>query len=275
MKKREQFLIQNQEEDHGKQHLSTVKPPLNCQPQYPQSRKCPLQAPSTSQIHSAPRTPLPKVQSSNTPSITSFSSSPTQSHPLQNAVTGMSSLWIENLQNSGQVTSQEDYRHQVEEHRKAAENIVHNIEALGVSGKVESHIGVPQNLAEWSDLLAEAALLPKPALHTYQTMSHNFQQQQQSQSSLIQNSIQNRSSDAKYANSSDNRSRVLTNRQQQITKSQEFALNALKNESFQKWLQIRWCTSAEEAVKQATARNRPIFVEIVVGRLADKTSNIC
>jgi hypothetical protein len=99
----------------------------------------------------------------------------------------------------GYVENQETLQQQVEEHRKAAEDIVRGVETLGlcassflfvyengeelfilelkkrkndfkcikmiwvwyayvlgISGKAEKHIGVPQNLAEWSDLLAEA-----------------------------------------------------------------------------------------------------------------------
>jgi hypothetical protein len=38
---------------------------------------------------------------------------------------------------------------------------------------------------------------------------------------------------------------------------------------------VQWCSSIDEALRKAQLEQKPIFLEIVVGRLADKNSKVC
>jgi hypothetical protein len=58
-------------------------------------------------------------------------------------------------------------------------------------------------------------------------------------------------------------------------KQRSFFLRTLAKEPQMKWEQINWCSSPQEAMSRAQATGKPIFIEIIVGRLADKTSQVC
>jgi hypothetical protein len=79
--------------------------------------------------------------------------------------------------------------------------------------------------------------------------------------------------------------RAMQTQQQQLSRGQpslpntqaqtDFFIRTLSNEPNQKWLEIPWVTSAADAVALAKQTRKPIFVEIIVGRYADKSSEVC
>jgi hypothetical protein len=121
---------------------------------------------------------------------------------------------------------------QVEANRSAAQNLLGKIQKDPVIGSpsTQPHLGLPQNIPELADLLIEATLLPSPV---------NFRNDRQPNMSNFN-----------------------------IMKSSKFFLEALERENAQKWQNIKW-RSVEEAVREAQSSQRPIFVEMIVGRLGN------
>jgi len=55
----------------------------------------------------------------------------------------------------------------------------------------------------------------------------------------------------------------------------EMFLATLAQEPLQKWNQIRWCSSPAEAARLARQQRKPLFIEMVVGRMGRAESDVC
>jgi hypothetical protein len=55
----------------------------------------------------------------------------------------------------------------------------------------------------------------------------------------------------------------------------DYFMSALAREPEQRWNQIRWCATTAEAAARARQQRRPLFIEMIVGRMGRATSNVC
>lgn len=55
----------------------------------------------------------------------------------------------------------------------------------------------------------------------------------------------------------------------------EMFLATLAQEPLQKWNQIRWCSSPAEAARLARQQRKPLFIEMIVGRMGRAESGVC
>jgi len=125
---------------------------------------------------------------------------------------------------------------EIDANRSVAQNLLKNIQP---NPTTEPHLGLPNNLRELADLVIEASLLPKPG------------------SSIGKGSIA-----------------IPPNTIEQLKKTQ-FVVAALAREPEQKWKDIHWCLSISDALSKAQLQDKPIFLEMVVGRLGQKESQVC
>jgi len=56
--------------------------------------------------------------------------------------------------------------------------------------------------------------------------------------------------------------------------NREFVFETLRNEPNRKWELIHWMTP-EEGAEYARRTQKPLFIETIVGRLADASSDVC
>jgi hypothetical protein len=141
-----------------------------------------------------------------------------------------------------------------------------------------------------ADMLLEASLLPKTQLHGNPAAMQAGQQHLPSQqkveglSALLQNPLvqgllkseqgqqvaQNALNQA-VQNATQHPERATTPSAQ---KRDEF-LRTMAEEPLRKWEAVEWIRDPAEAKRRSTSENKPIFVELIVGRLADKDSTVC
>jgi len=119
-----------------------------------------------------------------------------------------------------------------------------------VGKTTEPHLGLPNNLTEWADLLIEGSLLPKPGQLARQQMGNP-----------------NTKSNVSGLGNSNNSINSL--------KKTQFFISTLAREPQQKWNEIHWRESVDQALSDAKTCGKPIFIEMVVGRLGEKTSKVC
>ena len=55
----------------------------------------------------------------------------------------------------------------------------------------------------------------------------------------------------------------------------DYFMAALAREPEQKWNRIRWCASTAEAAQLARQQRKPLFIEMIVGRMGRATSGVC
>lgn len=182
------------------------------------------------------------------------------------ALQGLGQLWRENLTDSGRVASPQEKESTVASQRARAEMMI-NLAAAATGATAAAgdpyasptmkpsvasgeNLGVPTSLLGWADLAAEAALLPKPGLHG--GLGGRDIEPQRAQN-FLKNAFNNPNADAMKSS----------------------FLRTLQNEPARKWLEIPWIYSAKDAVALARSSKKPLFIELIVGRLADATSDVC
>eukprot|EP01102_Stenamoeba_stenopodia_P020914 TRINITY_DN8303_c0_g1_i2.p1 TRINITY_DN8303_c0_g1~~TRINITY_DN8303_c0_g1_i2.p1 ORF type:complete len:238 (+),score=57.40 TRINITY_DN8303_c0_g1_i2:79-792(+) len=204
---------------------------------------------------------------------------PSSPNNLFTALQGAVELWRANLVDHGNVNSTSEQQAKVQENRSQAEQLIHGFggQPPNVPVNSQQHMGLPTTLSGWADLGVEAALLPKPGLH--HPLNQATQQQRQPQTiqqpsqppqnpfplfTLLQNL---------QAQHPQPPSQQLP-QQQHVSRHAEF-IAALANEPNQHWLKINWVETPAKARGLAFRTKKPLFIELVVGRLADKNSNVC
>lgn len=126
---------------------------------------------------------------------------------------------------------------QIQAHRAKAQEVINSVQP----NPSQPHLGLPNNVGELTNLITEAALLPRPGVPKVM---------QPVQEAITMSGLE------------------------QLKKTQ-FFINALANEPKQQWNEIRWYHSIPDAIAAAKAADVPIFLEVVVGRLGEKESQVC
>lgn len=139
---------------------------------------------------------------------------------------------------------------QINAHKAKAQEVINSVQP----NSSQSHLGLPNNVGELTNLIAEAALLPKPGIPKVMQQ----QLQQPIQEAITINTTMN----------------TTMNGLEQLKKTQ-FYINALANEPNQHWNKIHWYPSIPDAIEASKAADLPIFLEVVVGRLGEKESELC
>jgi len=145
----------------------------------------------------------------------------------------------------------------VNAHRNAAQDLQNKVESSPFGGgSNKPHLGLPNNFAELSDLMVEASLLPRPDAI-----------------------LRERFGTAPGSNS--NNSNPTTPpflgkfRNIEAIQKTSFFMECLAREPDQKWNQIHWTESVDQAMSLAQRCQKPIFIEMVVGRMGQKDSKVC
>ena len=55
----------------------------------------------------------------------------------------------------------------------------------------------------------------------------------------------------------------------------DYFMAALAREPEQRWTQIHWCASTAQAAQLARQLRKPLFIEMIVGRMGRATSGVC
>jgi hypothetical protein len=140
---------------------------------------------------------------------------------------------------------------------------------LGVTGGVAtSHqeLGPPTTTQGWVDLMAEAALLPKPQLMPIQSGAVSVPQGAQQQNV---NAMQGAGQGMANLLSNPLVQEWMRRNPHVIAERAAQAFPALNNEAEKKWERVSWTHDPKVAKQQAMASNKPIFIEMVVGRYGD------
>eukprot|EP00028_Trichosphaerium_sp_Am-I-7-wt_P003568 CAMPEP_0168530554 /NCGR_PEP_ID=MMETSP0405-20121227/14755_1 /TAXON_ID=498012 /ORGANISM="Trichosphaerium sp, Strain Am-I-7 wt" /LENGTH=226 /DNA_ID=CAMNT_0008554855 /DNA_START=3 /DNA_END=683 /DNA_ORIENTATION=- len=201
---------------------------------------------------------------------------------LGNLLGGIANLWTNNFTDGG-FTAPQNHAQAVNEQQFRANTLINNAnKASNVPGQTDNHLGVPQNAAQWIDLATEAALLPKVQLgHGIRNqaggVSQNNRRGQTNQANAASepNPFANAIAGMFMQGVANHLTEAGKNPEQLPESRKKRLLIALKNEPLQRWNLIKWAQSPAQAVALAQRLQKPIFVEIVVGRLADQNSNVC
>ena len=55
----------------------------------------------------------------------------------------------------------------------------------------------------------------------------------------------------------------------------DYFMNALAQEPQQKWNRIQWCASTAPGAQRAREQRKPLFIEMIVGRMGRASSGVC
>lgn len=138
---------------------------------------------------------------------------------------------------------------QIQAHRAKAQEVINSVQpsssnflaAFNLIDPSQPHLGLPNNVGELTNLITEAALLPRPGLLIFM-VGNNFVQGVPKVMQPVQEAI-------------------TMSGLEQLKKTQ-FFINALANEPKQQWNEIRWYHSIPDAIAAAKAADVPIFLEV-------------
>jgi len=137
---------------------------------------------------------------------------------------------------------------QVETNRNTAQNLLQQVQKDPIVGTnlsaTSPHLGLPQSVPELADMIIEASLLPSPL-----------------------------KGNGRGTVPPDTR-RIPISPLEEMKKTQ-FFINSMAKEPQRKWEQIQWRSSIDTAISDAEKLKKPIFIELVVGRLGQKESTVC
>jgi len=144
----------------------------------------------------------------------------------------------------------------VNAHRNAAQDLQNKVESSPfVGGSSKPHLGLPNNFAELTDLMVEASLLPRP-------------------DALLRERFGTATSNSNNSNPTIPPFGGKFRNIEALQKT-SFFMECLAREPDQKWNQIHWTDSVDQAMSLAQRFQKPIFIEMVVGRMGQKDSKVC
>jgi hypothetical protein len=191
---------------------------------------------------------------------------PPLSSPQRSVEQDLQRLFLDSFSSSATL-SEAEWKSQVDERRARVADL--NSRAEQVLGVSEAPgLGLPSTNAGLLNLLTEAAVLPNPHL------AHIQQGRTEAPASVPSAAphmgfLSNPFVHAWLKNNP-------TALADAAKASHHPAMEALAREGEQRWLEIPWISDAQDAKQLSQELEKPIFVEIVVGRLADASeSSLC